>query len=205
MPGFSRTVVVREYNPRIVTERMARRAVLKGGLGLGIGLSLAPAVALGQDDPAALRPKEGDLLVKEGDAARQPLTPDDLAIGAAQTMAWAMDPVDRTVRSASRLNRVLLIRLDAGKLNPETQARAADGVVAYTAICTHTGCEVVEWLADEGVLHCPCHFSKFNPSDGARVVDGPAPRPLPALPLALVDGRLVVAKPFTSRVGFETA
>jgi Rieske Fe-S protein len=184
---------------------MARRAVLKAGLGLGIGWSLAPSVALGQDDPAALRPKEGDLLVKEGDAARKPLAPDDLAIGATQTMAWAMDPTDRTVRSGSRLNRVLLIRLDAGKMDPETRSRAADGVVAYTAICTHTGCEVVEWLASEGVLHCPCHFSKFNPSDGARVVDGPAPRPLPALPLALVDGRLVVAKPFTTRVGFETA
>ena len=193
------------YNPRIVTRCMARRAVLKGGLGLGIGLRLAPSVALGQDDPAALRPKEGDLLVKEGDVARKPLTPDDLAIGGAQTMAWAMDPIDRTVRSGSRLNRVLLIRLDAGKLTTETRSRAADSVVAYTAICTHTGCEVVEWLADEGVLHCPCHFSKFNPGDGARVVDGPAPRPLPALPLALVDGRLVVAKPFTSRVGFETA
>ena len=36
------------------------------------------------------------------------------------------------------------------------------------------------------MLHCPCHFSKFNPGDGARVADGPAPRPLPALPLALV-------------------
>jgi Rieske Fe-S protein len=179
--------------------------VLKGGLGLVIGSGLAPSVALAQDDPAALRPKEGDLLVKEGDAARKPLTPDDLAIGAAQTMAWAMDPIDRTLRNGSRLNRVLLIRLDAAKLDPGTRSRAADGVVAYTAICTHTGCEVVEWLADEGVLHCPCHFSKFNPSDGARVVDGPAPRPLPALPLAIVDGRLMVAKPFTSRVGFETA
>ena len=193
------------YNSRIVTKDTARRAVLKGGLGLVIGSGLAPSVALAQDDPAALRPKEGDLLVKEGDAARKPLTPDDLAIGAAQTMAWAMDPIDRTLRNGSRLNRVLLIRLDAAKLDPATRSRAADGVVAYTAICTHTGCEVVEWLADEGVLHCPCHFSKFNPSDGARVVDGPAPRPLPALPLAIVDGRLMVAKPFTSRVGFETA
>ena len=193
------------YNPRIVTGRMPRRDVLKGGLGLGVGLSFVPSAALGQDDPTSLRPKEGDLLVREGDAARKPLTPDDLAIGATQTMAWAMDPNDRTVRSGSRLNRVLLIRLDAGKLDPETRSRAADGVVAYTAICTHTGCEVVEWLGDEGVLHCPCHFSKFNPSDGGRVVDGPAPRPLPALPLAIGDGRLVVAKPFTTKVGFETA
>jgi Rieske Fe-S protein len=37
------------------------------------------------------------------------------------------------------------------------------------------------------------------------VVGGPAPRPLPALPLALKDGYLSVAGPFTSIVGFESA
>jgi rieske iron-sulfur protein len=178
---------------------------LKRGIGLGVGLSLAPCLALAQDDPAALRPKAGDLLIKEGDVDRKPLTPNDLSVGATQTMAWAMDPADRTVRSGSRLNRVFLMRLDDLKLSAETRSRAAEGVVAYTAICTHTGCEVVEWLADEHVVQCPCHFSKFDPGDAARVVDGPAPRPLPALPLGLVDGKLVVAKPFTARVGFETA
>jgi len=44
----------------------------------------------------------------------------------------------------------------------------------------------------------------FDPKDGARVVDGPAPRGLPALPLKVVEGKLVVAGPFTARVGFET-
>jgi Rieske Fe-S protein len=34
-------------------------------------------------------------------------------------------------------------------------------------------------------------------------VDGPAPRPLPALPLKIVDGRLVVAQPFTAAIAFE--
>ena len=48
-----------------------------------------------------------------------------------------------------------------------------------------------------------CHDSTFDPKDGARVVDGPAPRVLPALPLAIVDNRLIVAAPFTARVGFE--
>jgi len=33
------------------------------------------------------------------------------------------------------------------------------------------------------------------------VIDGPAPRALAALPLKVVDGKLVVAKPFTARVG----
>jgi Rieske Fe-S protein len=33
------------------------------------------------------------------------------------------------------------------------------------------------------------------------VIDGPTPRSLAALPLKLADGKLVVAKPFTGRVG----
>jgi Rieske Fe-S protein len=60
-------------------------------------------------------------------------------------------------------------------------------------------------LAADHVLHCPCNFSLFDPRVGGGVVAGPAPRALPALPLALVDGNLVVAKPFTTRVGFDPA
>ena len=183
--------------------RSGRRAAIKRGIGLGVGLLLEPALALSQDDRASLRPQEGDLLIRVGDRSQKPLTSEDIRVGAMQTMAWAMDPTDDTVRSGSRLNRVLLLRLDADRLSPETRSRAADGVVAYTAICTHTGCEVEEWLTDEQLLHCSCHSSKFDPKDGARVVDGPAPRMLPALPLKLVDGKLVVAEPFTARVGFE--
>jgi len=67
------------------------------------------------------------------------------------------------------------------------------------------GCEVDDWLANEQRLYCPCHGSKFDPTDGARVVEGEAPRPLPSLPLRIADGKLVVAGPFTARVGFESA
>jgi Rieske Fe-S protein len=120
-------------------------------------------------------------------------------------MAWAMDPRSRIVRSGSRLNRVLLLRFDPEALAADTRARAAGGVVAYTAICTHNGCEVTDWLGEEQMLSCPCHATKFDPRNGARVIDGPAPRPLPALPLTLADGRLVVSRSFTTRVGFEVA
>jgi len=160
---------------------------------------------MGQDDPAALRPREGDWLVKVGDSIKSPLTPNDIRPGAPPIMAWAMDAKTRTVRAGSRLNQLLLVRLDAGKLSPDTTSRAVDGVVAYTAICTHTGCEVDDWLGDEQVLHCLCHGSKFDPGDSARVVEGVAPRPLPALPLRLDAGRLRIAGPFTARVGFESA
>jgi len=187
----------------LLDEDCLRRAWLKAGIGLGIQLSLAP-IARGQENPASARPKEGDLLIKAGDSSATPLQPSDIKPGAKQIMAWAMDPGDKTVRSGSRLNRVMLVRLDAETLSAETKARAADGgVVAYTAICTHTGCEVTEWVPEEHVLYCPCHASKFDPAAAAKVVDGPAPRALPALPLKVVGGKLTVAKPFTARIAFE--
>jgi rieske iron-sulfur protein len=183
-------------------EREGRRAILQAGIGLGIQLSLGQELP-GQEEGASQRPKEGDLLVRVGDSTFTPLTPADIPVKGKQTMAWPMDPRDKTVRNGSRLNRVLLLRLDTEKLSPETKSRAAEGVVAYTAICTHTGCEVTEWVAEEQLLVCPCHESRFEPKDAARVVDGPAPRMLPALPLKLMNGTLVVAKPFTGPVTFE--
>ena len=171
---------------------MERRTLLLAGLGL----------ALGQSDGSSSRPKAGDFLVKAGDAAKTPLTAADIHAGAMQVAAWAMDP-DGTVRSGSRLNQVILARFAPAALSPETRARAADGVVAYSSICTHTGCDVDDWEPAARLLACQCHFSQFDPRDGARVVDGPAPRPLPALPLKIEAGKLVVAQAFTGAVAFE--
>ena len=182
---------------------MQRRDVLKAGVAIGFGVRLAPAMAAAQDDRASAKPQEGDVLVKAGDAGRTPLGPDDVPRGAMQMMAWAMDPAERVVRDGTRFNQIMLLRLDPDRLSAETRSRAADGVVAYTMICTHSGCDVDDWAADQQLITCSCHDSIFDPKDGARVVDGPAPRPLPALPLKIVDGKLVVAGPFTSRVGFE--
>ncbi|MEO8716561.1 MAG: Rieske (2Fe-2S) protein, partial [Acetobacteraceae bacterium] len=80
---------------------------------------------------------------------------------------------------------------------------AADGIVAFSAICTHQQCTVMEWLASTKVLRCPCHQSEYDLEHGAVVLSGPAPRPLPALPLKISDSALVVAAPFTTRVGGE--
>ena len=169
-------------------QKVRRRDMLLGGLGIGL---VGAVQAHAQDDPAAVRPKPGDLLVRDGDTDKKPLTPGDIAADAKPTIAWAMDPDTKTVRSGSRFNRVVIGRL-------------TDDVFAFTAICTHDGCDVTDWLSDEHVLSCPCHYSKFDPKDGGRVKDGPAPRALPQLPLKVVDGQLVVAAPFTSRVGFES-
>jgi Rieske Fe-S protein len=178
-----------------------RRAVLTAGVGLGV--SLAAAVVAAQEDPTHDRPKEGDLLIKVGDASSSPLVPDSIAAGAGQIMAWPMDPAGNVVRDGSRLNKVLLVRLDPAVLDPQTAERAAAGVVAYSAICPHTGCEVVNWVADKQILDCPCHNSEYDPKAAAKVVSGPSPRSLAALPLRVADGKLVVARPFIGRLGIQ--
>jgi rieske iron-sulfur protein len=170
-----------------------RRTLLLAGLGL----------AVGQADGSSSRPRTGDWLVKAGDAAKTPLTPDDIIVGAPQTLVWAIDASDGTVRSGSRLNGIVVVRVDPATLSADTRARAADGIVAYSSICTHTGCDVDDWEPAARVLACQCHFSQFDPRDGAKVVDGPAPRPLPALPLKVVDGKLAIAAPFTAAIAFE--
>jgi Rieske Fe-S protein len=188
---------------RWICGTIGRRSLLRSSIPLCFGF-FAPGFAFGQDDPKSSRPREGDMFVKMTDSSTTPIIAAELAIGAAQTIAWPFDPVDKIVRNGSRLNQVLLLKLDPEKLSPETKSRSADGVVAYTAICTHSGCEVDEWLSEEQLLYCPCHASKFDPKDGAKVIDGPAPRILAALALGIIDGKLIVAKPYTSRVGFES-
>src|SRR5262245_23167314 len=181
----------------------ALRIVRRDTLGMGVCFTLAPRLALAQADPARERPREGDLLVKVGAAASEALTIDNVPLGGKQIMAWPMDPEHNTVRSGSRLNKVLLLRLDPEGFDPETKERAAEGIVAYSAVCTHTGCDVTTWHPERQLLECPCHYSLYDPREGAKVVSGPSPRRLPALPLKSEDGRLVVAKPFTGRAGFQ--
>jgi Rieske Fe-S protein len=106
------------------------------------------------------------------------------------------------MRNSSRLNQMVLVRLEPEWLSEQTLARSAAGIVAYSGVCTHTGCDITDWNAEHHRFQCPCHESQFDPSDGARVVGGPAPSQLAAVPLKLVDGQVKVAGGFIGRVGF---
>ncbi len=66
---------------------------------------------------------------------------------------------------------------------------SGDAVSAYSAVCPHQGCTVAP-LGDR--LVCPCHGSSFDPASGA-VLQGPATSDLTAVPVAVVDGEVVLA------------
>lgn len=144
----------------------------------------------------------GDHIVfASGPNMGKPIHVADLPEGGPQTLAWAADKDSGVVRSGSRLNQILVIKLPPASLDEQTRPRAVDGVVAYSAICTHAQCSVTEWRADKAVLHCPCHNSEYDPHAEATVTFGPAPRRLAALPIQTADGILVVGAPFIGRIG----
>jgi rieske iron-sulfur protein len=177
-----------------------RRQVLGCMCALGAGL---PLLASAQDEASMAPPQADDLLgYAFGDKAGQPIGVDDLAIDSQQVFAFAIDPASGNLRNGTRMNQVMLVRLDAARLSAETAARSVNGVVAYSGVCSHTGCDVTDWNSEAKRFQCPCHESQFDPSDAARVVGGPAPWQLAALPLKEVDGKVAVAGAFEGRLGF---
>jgi menaquinol-cytochrome c reductase iron-sulfur subunit len=91
-----------------------------------------------------------------------------------------------------------------GYLETKTQkalwaVKQPDGqVTVFSPMCTHLGCGY-HWDGGTQQFKCPCHGSVYDIS--GRVLAGPAPRPLDALPSKVVNGRLlVVFKEFKSGV-----
>jgi ubiquinol-cytochrome c reductase iron-sulfur subunit len=98
---------------------------------------------------------------------------------------------------------VILIKFEPGQLQPPTVMDwTVQNIVAYSKICTHVGCPVALYEQTTHHILCPCHQSTFNAPRGATVIFGPAPRPLPQLPLTTdAEGYLVAAGDFTEPVG----
>lgn len=142
-------------------------------------------------------------LIAEGDRLRfavgpwkgGPITRDSLELGES---ALALPQGKEDVED----NIVVVVRLTPEELtSPTVPEWTTEGYVAYSAICTHLGCTVLNELRSEAI-YCPCHAGVYDPRRGAIVISGPPPRPLPQLPIRFNrEGELEVAGGFEGRVG----
>ena len=171
---------------------------LLGGAGALLAAALAlPAFSLGPQPGRALFQtgwRKGSRVIGEDG---RPLRPGDLSIDAVQTVF----PEGAPGRADSQ---TLLIRLRSADLQLPAgrQAWAPNGVVGYSKICTHAGCPVGLYRAQDHSLLCPCHQSTFDVLRGAVPTFGPAARPLPQLPLEVdAEGYLVARSDYTEPVG----
>lgn len=156
---------------------------------VSMGLSTLPfmgANALAADAPPML------LVDADAESNFKPLRPSDLAVGKPM-LVYPFDAKTGEPKNASRANKLVVIRLPEDQMEAATKARSAGGVLAYSALCTHQACDVKTWIAKEKILVCFCHASKFDLLDGAKVVDGPASRPLPSFSLKLEGEFLAIA------------
>jgi Rieske Fe-S protein len=183
-----------------------RRSV---GLILATGLAaVLPDEGAEAADAAAAKapPQAGDELVfAKGPNKGKAVTLADLAENGTLIEAWAKDPASGTIRNKSRLNRVIVVRVDQASLDETTAQRAADGVVAYSGFCTHAGCFIEKFLPDQNAIFCHCHDSKFDPVANGKVIGGPAKAPLAGLPVKVEGEMLLVAGEFQGKVGAPKA
>jgi Rieske Fe-S protein len=81
-----------------------------------------------------------------------------------------------------------------GSTTPYILIHLEDGnYKAYEQKCTHLSCAVF-YKAGSGKIECPCHEGWFDANTG-EVIQGPPPRPLPALQVLKDGGNIFVVGP----------
>jgi len=108
---------------------------------------------------------------------------------------WAEDQ-DAMAKAAT-----IIIKFAPGQLIPDRPGSpgtvmnwTVDDIVAYSKICTHVGCPAALYEQTTHHILCPCHQSTFNAAQGAQVLFGPAPRPLPQLPIGTDSQGFLIAE-----------
>ena len=188
---------------------LGRRSLIKRSLGAALGLSALSPLLLLRD----LGPLPGDELKKTSwkagtrlvtDPGDRPIRADDLEVGAvAQTLPQIGEGVHRKLSDIGK-DAVLLIRLrpEEFNLDAERLSWTHEGIIAFSKICSHMGCAVALYEQQTKHLLCPCHQSTFDVTRGAKVIFGPAARPLPQLDITVdAQGYLVARAPFNEAVG----
>jgi ubiquinol-cytochrome c reductase iron-sulfur subunit len=188
---------------------LGRRSLIKRSLGLSLGLiGLSPLLLLRDLGPLPGKDlektswKSGTRLVT--DPGDRPIKPSDLEVGAVAQVLPAIAEGGHRALSDIGKDAVLLIRLrpEEFQLDAERLGMTYQGIIAFSKICSHMGCAVALYEQQTKHLLCPCHQSTFDVTRAAKVIFGPAARPLPQLAITVdSEGYLIAQKPFSEPVG----
>ena len=206
----TRAAAVAELQAGAKDANIGRRGVLKGALVSSLALfpltiALPLVGEVGEDWNVSkfkrtLWAKNKRLAI---DPTGRPIKAADVTVGSVfhvipEGLEESEAPLDEKAKAV-----VLLVRLDPRDIKSEQgEGWSYDGIVAYSKICTHVGCPVALYEQQTHHLLCPCHQSTFDVADSAKVVFGPAKRPLPQLPITVDDeGYLVAQSDFQEPIG----
>ena len=208
-PDSDRKEFVETVKSGAAASGLGRRSLIKKSLGAALGLvGLSPLLLLRDLGPLPKKEfekttwKSGTYLVT--DPGNRRVKASDLEVGAvAQVLPEIEDPEHRKLSDIGK-DAVLLIRLRPTEFNlePAKLAMTHDGIIAFSKICSHMGCAVALYEQQTKHLLCPCHQSTFDVTRAAKVIFGPAARPLPQLNITVDgEGYLIAREPFSEPVG----
>ncbi|NCW71658.1 MAG: ubiquinol-cytochrome C reductase [Actinobacteria bacterium] len=204
-----RAELVQTVKEGVAGVQLGRRKLIKRSLGVAAGLFALPPVLLLRD----LGPLPGKKLEttnwKAGtrlltDPGNRPILASDLEVGAVVQVLPAVADMEHRPLSDIAKDPVLLIRLrpEEFQLDAQRLAMTHEGIIAFSKICSHMGCAVALYEQTTKHLLCPCHQSTFDVTRAAKVIFGPAARPLPQLDITVdAEGYLVARAPFNEAVG----
>ena len=223
-----RAVTLEALNTGIEESGIGRRPLIRNSLLGAVGLvgvtAIVPLWDLGPSNAKVTKtqpyPGAGleHTLWEEGmrvvrDVVGTPIRPSDLEIGDLVNAEpdglfrspWDGEPLEGVALQVGKSKgAVVLVKMEPSEIivGEGRENWSVDGIVCYSKICTHVGCPISLYERTTHHLLCPCHQSTFDLADSARVVFGPAARPLPQLPLMVdSDGYLVAQSDFTEPVG----
>lgn len=179
--GFAGAIVQR--GGALVKRRRMLTGLLGGGLGVFSIVALFPLLrSLGPVPKGTLFStdwKKGSFLV---DQTGRRISVGDLAVGSIVTVF--PEGTQNTDRGQA-VDPTVLIRISNESFTTQQgrETWGPMGYLAYSKVCTHLGCPVGLYEQQLQLLVCPCHQSMFNVTNGCIPEFGPAPRPLPQLPL----------------------
>ena len=188
---------------------LGRRPFIKRTMGLALGLvGISPILLLRDlgplpgNDLNETNWKAGTRLVT--DPGDRPIKPSDLEVGGVVQVQPEFPPNKERHLDDIAQDSLLLIRIrpEEFNLDPERLSWTYEGIIAFSKICSHMGCAVALYEQTTKHLLCPCHQSTFDVTRAAKVIFGPAARPLPQLPITVDnEGYLVAKAPFNEAVG----
>ncbi len=180
----------------ITRRRFLVRLVVGAGAALVAALGI-PTLSLGPGPARALFETPWRSGVRIVDEDGNAIRPSDLALGSVRTVF-----PEESVGSADAVTLLVKVRPSELQMSEERRGWAPEGCIGYSKICTHAGCPVGLYRAEDNALLCPCHQSEFDVLRGAVPVSGPAARPLPQLLMGVdADGYLVALGDFPEPVG----
>jgi ubiquinol-cytochrome c reductase iron-sulfur subunit len=198
---------------------IGRRPLVRNTLLGAVGLLGLPAVVLLRDLGPAPEDKLAHTIWEKGmrlvrDVVGTPIKASELEIGDLVNAApEALFPTEENgypeiegveLQVQKAKGAIIIVKMEPGDIVPAKGREnwTVNGIICYSKICTHVGCPISLYERTTHHVLCPCHQSTFDLANAAKVIFGPAHRPLPQLPLAVdEEGYLIAQSDFTEPIG----